>query len=47
MGIGARGDDVMAERNWFGQPRGLTILFLTEMWSSSPTTECVRCSSTT
>jgi proton-dependent oligopeptide transporter, POT family len=21
-----------AERNWFGQPRGLTILFLTEMW---------------
>jgi len=20
------------ERNWFGQPRGLTILFLTEMW---------------
>jgi proton-dependent oligopeptide transporter, POT family len=21
-----------AEKNWFGQPRGLTILFLTEMW---------------
>jgi POT family proton-dependent oligopeptide transporter len=21
-----------ADRNWFGQPRGLTILFLTEMW---------------
>ena len=21
-----------AQRNWFGQPRGLTILFLTEMW---------------
>src|ERR1700691_6480949 len=20
------------ERTWFGQPRGLTILFLTEMW---------------
>ena len=22
----------MKEQNWFGQPRGLTILFLTEMW---------------
>ena len=22
----------MSERNWFGQPPGLTILFLTEMW---------------
>jgi POT family proton-dependent oligopeptide transporter len=22
----------MGEKNWFGQPRGLTILFLTEMW---------------
>jgi POT family proton-dependent oligopeptide transporter len=33
VGIGARGDIVSkAERNWFGQPRGLTILFLTEMW---------------
>ena len=21
-----------AERTWFGQPRGLTILFLTQMW---------------
>lgn len=21
------------ERSWFGHPRGLTILFLTEMWS--------------
>jgi POT family proton-dependent oligopeptide transporter len=38
VGIGARGRIVTtpavsdAERNWFGQPRGLTILFLTEMW---------------
>ncbi len=32
MGIGARDDQMIAERNWFGQPRGLTILFLTEMW---------------
>ncbi|HEX6834417.1 MAG TPA: peptide MFS transporter [Rudaea sp.] len=29
---GTRIDDMKVERNWFGQPRGLTILFLTEMW---------------
>jgi POT family proton-dependent oligopeptide transporter len=28
----ARIGRMTAERNWFGQPRGLTILFLTEMW---------------
>jgi POT family proton-dependent oligopeptide transporter len=33
MGIDPRGSAVKAEAgNWFGQPRGLTILFLTEMW---------------
>jgi proton-dependent oligopeptide transporter, POT family len=33
MGIsGARLHDMTPDRNWFGQPRGLTILFLTEMW---------------
>jgi hypothetical protein len=25
--------DTPIEKNWFGQPRGLTILFLTEMWT--------------
>lgn len=25
--------DAIATPNWFGQPRGLTILFLTEMWT--------------
>ena len=36
LGIGARRNAVNTAvndgRNWFGQPRGLTILFLTEMW---------------
>ncbi|HEX4480628.1 MAG TPA: peptide MFS transporter [Rudaea sp.] len=33
MGIAAARDGCMTPtRNWFGQPRGLTILFLTEMW---------------
>ena len=36
LGIGPRRNAVNAVmndgRNWFGQPRGLTILFLTEMW---------------
>jgi len=33
MGIDPRGHAVNSEAgNWFGQPRGLTILFLTEMW---------------
>ena len=33
LGIEPRGGVVIAaEKNWFGQPRGLTILFLTEMW---------------
>ncbi len=33
MGIDPRGGVMTAmEKNWFGQPRGLTILFLTEMW---------------
>jgi POT family proton-dependent oligopeptide transporter len=34
LGIDARGNAVshVGEKNWFGQPRGLTILFLTEMW---------------
>ena len=33
MGWGPRGADVTASQaSWFGQPRGLTILFLTEMW---------------
>jgi POT family proton-dependent oligopeptide transporter len=38
LGIDPRGNAVNSAvihqdgRNWFGQPRGLTILFLTEMW---------------
>jgi POT family proton-dependent oligopeptide transporter len=33
MGVNARGGGVnTAEPTWFGQPRGLTVLFLTEMW---------------
>ena len=41
MGLAQSGGDVSAlqnggattnQSNWFGQPRGLTILFLTEMW---------------
>jgi POT family proton-dependent oligopeptide transporter len=33
VGIAAARDGCMTPtRNWFGQPRGLTILFLTEMW---------------
>ena len=33
LGIEPRGGVVIAaEKSWFGQPRGLTILFLTEMW---------------
>jgi POT family proton-dependent oligopeptide transporter len=33
LGIDPRSNAVKAEAgNWFGQPRGLTILFLTEMW---------------
>ena len=33
LGIEPLGGVVIAtEKNWFGQPRGLTILFLTEMW---------------
>ncbi len=33
-GLGAEGDPVstVADKTWFGQPRGLTILFLTNMW---------------
>ncbi len=33
-GLGAEGDPVNteADKTWFGQPRGLTILFLTNMW---------------
>lgn len=30
MGTAATGD--LSEKTWFGQPRGLTILFLTNMW---------------
>src|SRR6201999_2948588 len=33
VGIAAARQRGMSQtRNWFGQPRGLTILFLTEMW---------------
>jgi POT family proton-dependent oligopeptide transporter len=33
VGIAAARQRCMSDsRNWFGQPRGLTILFLTEMW---------------
>ena len=35
LGIEARGMNEPAEpSNWFGQPRGLTILFLTNMWET-------------
>src|SRR5690606_23203428 len=32
FGLGAGYVNAMADRTWFGQPRGLTILFLTQMW---------------
>src|SRR5690606_31173400 len=31
-GLGAAYVNAVADRTWFGQPRGLTILFLTQMW---------------
>jgi POT family proton-dependent oligopeptide transporter len=33
--------------DWFGQPRGLTILFLTDMWEQFSFYGCVRSSCTT
>ncbi len=30
-------------KDWFGQPRGLTILFLTEMWENFSFYECAPC----
>ncbi|TWI02676.1 POT family proton-dependent oligopeptide transporter [Luteimonas cucumeris] len=30
--VTAAGPDALHEKAWFGQPRGLTILFLTQMW---------------
>ena len=40
--------EAVATKTWFGQPRGLTILFLTEMWTEfSFFAACARFSSTT